>query len=87
MNTKTEPLITVGSITAVIAAALLLAKSFGIPVSDDQQQALVGFVAVAAPLVVAFVGRGLVFSPSTTQRLVNDAAQTGDTQLPPPPAR
>lgn len=85
MNTHKEPLVTVGSITALIAAALVLGRSFGLPISDDQENALLSFVAVAAPLAVAFIARGLVYSPKTTQALVNKAAATGDPTVGPPP--
>lgn len=83
---KSEALITVGSISAFVAACIVLARSFGVPLSDDQGNALLGFVAVVAPLVVAFIGRGLVFSQSTTQDLVEHAAVTGDPTIGPPPA-
>lgn len=57
---KNEPLVTVASITALVAAALALLVSFGLNLSGDQQTAILGFVAVAAPLVVAGVARSKV---------------------------
>lgn len=54
---KNEPAITVGSITAVVAALLALLVAFGLPLSNDQQQAILGFVSVAAPVVAAVLIR------------------------------
>lgn len=61
---KTEPLITVASITALVAAIVGLVVAFGVDLSDDQQTAILGFAAVAAPLVVGFVARRKV-SPAS----------------------
>jgi hypothetical protein len=65
-----EPLITVGTITAVVTAVLALVVAFGAPVSDTTQAAILAAVAVLAPIVVALVGRGTVFSPATVRAMV-----------------
>ncbi|MFF3853694.1 hypothetical protein [Micromonospora sp. NPDC002575] len=65
-----EPLLTVGGVTAAGAAVLSLLVAFGLPVSDDQQTALLGLVAVLAPLVVAVLARGRVYSPATVADLL-----------------
>lgn len=57
---KTEPVVTVGSIGAAAAAVLALLVAFGAPLTDDQQVAILGVVAVAAPVVVALVARRMV---------------------------
>jgi len=62
-----EPLLTVASVTAFTVAAIALLVSFGIPVSDAQSQAILGVVAVVAPLVVAGVARGKV-TPTVKRR-------------------
>lgn len=49
---KTEPAVTIGSITAGVTAALALLVSFGLSISADQQTAILGVVAVLAPLLV-----------------------------------
>lgn len=54
---KTEPAITVGAITAGVTAALALLVSFGLNISTDQQTAILGVVAVLAPIVVGVVTR------------------------------
>ncbi|TDC81915.1 hypothetical protein E1193_13515 [Micromonospora sp. KC606] len=67
----TEPLITVGTVTAGVTALIALLVAFGLPVSDDQQTAILGVVAVVAPLVVSTWGRGRVYSPATVARLLD----------------
>lgn len=57
---KNEPLVTLASITAGATALLALLVAFGIPITQEQQIAILGVVAVAAPFVVAFAGRGQV---------------------------
>lgn len=57
---KNEPLITVASITAGVTALLALLVAFNVPVTPEQQVAILGVVAVAAPIVVAVIGRSLV---------------------------
>lgn len=65
-----EPLLTVGSITAGVAALIALVTAFGLDLSVEQQTAILGVVAVLAPLVVAAVGRSRVYSPATVSRLL-----------------
>lgn len=69
-NAPAEPLITVGTITAAAVAVLALLVSFGISLEDDRQSAILGVIAVVAPLAVALVGRGKVYSPDTVRKLV-----------------
>ena len=52
-----EPLITVASITAGVTALLTLLVAFGLDLSGEQQTAILGVVAVVAPVVVALVTR------------------------------
>ncbi len=53
----TEPLLTIAGLTALASAIVALAVAFGVPLSADQSQAVFGFVAVIAPLIVGFVAR------------------------------
>lgn len=69
-NAPAEPLLTVGTITAVVTALLTLVVALGMPVSDDTQAAILAVVAVLAPFVVAAIGRGRVFSPASVRRMV-----------------
>lgn len=72
-----EPAIIVGTITAIVSAVLVLLQSFGVGITDGQQNAIRGLVAVVAPLIAAFVIRGVVFSPKTHERAVNEARADG----------
>lgn len=70
MSTDTpgrEPLLTVGTATTAVAAGLALLVSFGLPISDDQQAAVLGLIAAAAPLVAAFAARGRVTPVASPQ--------------------
>lgn len=55
-----EPLFTVASITAGVTAILGLLVAFGVSLTDVQEKAILGVVAVAAPLLVAAIARGKV---------------------------
>lgn len=57
---KTEPALTVGAITAAVSAILALLVAFGLDLSDDQTAAILGVVAVLAPLVATAITRGKV---------------------------
>lgn len=57
---KTEPLVTLASITAGATALLGLLVAFGVPLTEGQQVAVLAVVAVVAPFVVAVAGRGQV---------------------------
>lgn len=52
-----EPLITTAAITAVVSALLVLLASFGLALDAGQVQAILGFIAVVAPIALAFVAR------------------------------
>lgn len=54
---KNEPLWTRATITALVAAVIGVAVSFGLPVTDEQQAQIMALVAVAAPLLVAAITR------------------------------
>lgn len=69
-ESSTEPLFTVGTITAAVTAVIGLLVAFGLPVSDDQQTAILAVVAVAAPLAVAALARKRVYSPATVAKLL-----------------
>lgn len=55
-----EPAITIGSISAGVAAVIALLIAFGVPLTDDQQVAILGVVAAVGPLVAAFLTRRFV---------------------------
>lgn len=84
---KEEASISVGSITAAVTAVLALLVAYGFDVSEEQQTAILGVVAVLAPVIVGIVTRSKVYSEATATKAVNKAAATGDADLAPPPAR
>lgn len=55
-----EPLFSIASATATAAALLGALVAFGVPLTDDQQKAVLALVAVLAPFVVALVARPTV---------------------------
>jgi hypothetical protein len=65
-----EPLISVGTITALLAAGLAIAVAFGLHLTDDQKGAVLSLIALVAPFVVAVVGRAKVFSPKTVRAMI-----------------
>ena len=82
-----EPAAIVGTITAVVTAAIALLVAFGVNLTDEQQKAILAMVAAVAPVAAALIIRGRVYAPATTQALVDDAAATGtpaDVDPPPP---
>jgi len=65
---KREPAITVGTISAAVAAVLALLVAFGIPVTDDQQTAILGVVAALGPIVTGLIVRRKVTPTSKDQQ-------------------
>ncbi len=75
-----EPLLSVAGITAAASALLALVVSFGFDLTADQQVAIMGVVAVLAPLLVGIVARGKVFSPDAVARI--ESAHVDEVLLP-----
>lgn len=73
MDMRTEPSVIVGTITGAAAAVIAVLVAFGVPITDDQRTALLGLVAVLAPVIAAVIIRGKVYAPETVQRLVREA--------------
>ena len=92
LNMQREPLAIVGTIGSLIGAFIVLMQSFGIPLTDEQSTAINNFVVIAAPILVALIGRQFVFSPNTTENLTDEAYAAGvpptepKPDLPDPPA-
>lgn len=64
---KTEPALTYGGIVAALAALLALLVQFGVSLTEGQTTAILTFVSVAGPIVVAVYVRGKV-RPVATSR-------------------
>lgn len=71
MPTTREPSVTVGAVVAFVTAALALLVSFGLGLDAEQQAAILGFTAVAVPLVAA-----LLIRPKVTP-LVDPVGEAG----------
>lgn len=65
---RKEPAITTAVIASIAGALLALLLSFGLPLTDDQIQAIQGLVIVVSPLVVGIVTRHIVYSPDTVAK-------------------
>lgn len=65
------PLITTAAITSIVSAAIALLVAFGVHLTADQTAAILGFITVLAPWVVALVGH------NTTTPLSNPKDSTG----------
>lgn len=69
-----EPLLSVGTITAIVSGAIAVAVVFGLKLTVEQTAAILGVEGFLAPLVVAWLGRKKVFSPATVRAMVRDAS-------------
>ncbi len=68
VNTKREPLAATATAVALAGALLTLAVAFGVDLTPDQQAAVLGVVAVIAPIMVAVIVRAKV-TPVAAPRL------------------
>lgn len=53
MNLSHEPVLTAAGIGALVSAVLVLMVRFGLPLSTDQQEAIITVVTLVAPLLIA----------------------------------
>lgn len=65
-----EPSAIIGFITALVSAVLVFLQEFGVSLTDGQQNAIRGIVAVVAPLVAAVIIRQFVVSPASAGEAV-----------------
>lgn len=76
-----EPIVTTGWISALVTAVIGLLVAFGLPLTDEQQVAVLGLTAVVAPIIVALVGRRSVVEYASSGQVRAGAASelhTGD---------
>ncbi len=66
-----EPAAIVASVTGAATAIIALVVAFGLDLTADQQTAILGVVAVAAPLIAGVVIRSKVFAPATVADIVS----------------
>jgi hypothetical protein len=80
-----EPAITAGTITALVAALLALVAAFGLPVTPQQRDAILGLVAVVAPIAVAVLVRPQVTPNKKADVRVMEAIAMSPVVVAPPP--
>jgi hypothetical protein len=54
---QSEPAVTIGAVTTLIASAIALLVAFGVDITGAQRDAILAFVAAAGPLVSALLIR------------------------------
>ena len=67
--TTTEPVISTATVTSAVTALIALAVAFGLPLTDGQVAAILGVVAVIAPLIVIYARRWTVPSAQVVERV------------------
>lgn len=77
MKKSTEPAVTIGAISAAVAAVLACLISFGVPLTEGQTTALLGVVAAAGSLITGIVVRQYVTPVSTLPRRAADEGSPG----------
>ena len=55
-----EPLLTKATWVALVTAVIAVAVAFGLPLTDEQQKALIGLAGVLAPIAAAVWARSQV---------------------------
>lgn len=61
---QSEPIITAAGVAALVGAGIALLTSFGVPLTVEQEKAILSIVVIVAPLVIAFVARRYAFAPA-----------------------
>lgn len=75
-----------GSIGAAVGATITLLVAFGIDLTPEQTEALLGFVATVGPLVTALLIRRKAWKPSSVRELVELAVARGEVPMATPGA-
>ncbi len=70
VGAPTEPVFSAASIVTVVTAILAALVSFGLPVNANQQAALLGAIAVVAPVILGLIARNTAWAPATVRRTV-----------------
>lgn len=75
---QTEPAAIIGAIGTAVAAVVALLVAFGLPLTADQQAAILAVVAPVGTLVVALVIRPRVYSPASADAVAEVARIEGE---------
>ena len=88
-----EPAITVATVTAFVTAVIGLLVAFGLDISTEQRDAILGVIGPAFVVILALgpIVRQFVFSPATVEKIAADQYAAGvpptdDVPNVPPPA-
>lgn len=65
--TKREPVLSIGSVSALVSAILALIVVLGVSLPDGFEAALLGVIAAAGPIVAGLVTRSKVWSEESHQ--------------------
>lgn len=71
-----EPLVTVASVTGIVTAVVAALVAFGVSLTEQQQGAILGLAAVAAPFVVAYFARKRVTPTAKVETYRDEAGQS-----------
>jgi hypothetical protein len=80
---RSEPAVIISGLTGLVTASIALALAFGLDVSDEQRNAILGVIgpAVGVVLLVGGLIRQFVVAPDTHQQEVAEAASDTRRQL------
>lgn len=67
-----------GSVVTTVGATVALLVAFGVELTDQQVQAVLGVFAAVGPLVTALLIRRTAWRPSSVRRAVAEAAARGE---------
>lgn len=65
-----EPILNAATWVTMATTVLTLVAAFGLPLDNNQQAAVIGTVAVVAPIVLALIARSKAWAPATVAKVV-----------------
>jgi hypothetical protein len=89
---KAEPAVIIGAITSLITAGIAAAVAFGVDISEEQRNAILGLIApvVGAMFLMSVVIRQFVYSPKSAEKIADTQYAAGvpstepQPEIPPP---
>ncbi len=79
-----EPIFSTASIVTVVTAILTLITAFGLEIDNDKQAAILGAIAVVAPVILGIIARSKAWAPLTVRKTVQaEVAKALRSQQPP----
>lgn len=75
-QTSGEPILTTASITALVVAVIAVLVAFGIPLTQEQQTAIIALVGVVAPFVVWAIARRFTTPTKNVAAVVDKTGKT-----------